>query len=259
MNKLAVNRNERTNSMKDKYQLILLHFAGGSCYSFDFMRKYFGYNIEFLPLELPGRGKRFEEKLLRDKGQGIQDYFEQIKKLRNKQPYSIFGHSMGATLSLSVANLMEKIGDPPSCLIVSGNPGPDAQSINKEKKYRHLMNEQEFKEELRAIGGVPEEVLENDELFNFFNPILRADFELLEQGGFLESEIKLNVPIYAFMGSKEDDLESIENWNRFTYDDFNFKVFEGDHFFIYDHPTEISNIIKKITRKAMPIPSSSKE
>ncbi len=228
-----------------KSQLFLLHFAGGSCYSFDFLRKELNADIEFIPLEIPGRGKRFEEELLKDKNAAIQDYFNQIKKSRNDQPYLIFGHSMGATLGLSVAKLMEKLNDPPCHLIVSGNPGPDAGKLEKdlEKGDRYLMNDDDFKEELRELGGVPEEVIENDELYGFFSPILRADFELLEKDDFSEKGTKLQTPICALMGSEEDYNVKIENWKRFTTSQFQFKILEGDHFFINDHPKEITNLI----------------
>ena len=39
----------------------------------------------------------------------------------------------------------------------------------------------EFKEELRSLGGVPEEILEDEDLYNYFSPIMRADFEILEK------------------------------------------------------------------------------
>jgi external thioesterase TEII len=48
--------------MMEKPQLFLLHFAGGSCYSFQFMLPYLkDFNV--LPIELPGRGRRIKESL----------------------------------------------------------------------------------------------------------------------------------------------------------------------------------------------------
>lgn len=88
-------------------QLYLLHFAGGSIYSFDFLRKYISQDVEFLPLELPGRGQRFKENLLKLKSDATEDYFQQIKAKRNGEPYVIYGHSMGASLALKVTNSME--------------------------------------------------------------------------------------------------------------------------------------------------------
>ncbi len=233
--------------MKERCQLFLLHFAGGSCYSFDFFKKQIDPDIEFIPLEIPGRGKRFREELLKNKKSVIDDYFNQISNLRNNQPYLIYGHSMGATIGLSVTEKMESIEDPPCHLVVSGNPGPGIKECNrsKEKIKRYLMKDDDFKKELRKLGGVPEEVLQNDELYKFFSPIMRADFEVLEKDNFSEEGIQLKTPIYALMGSDEETSSKISNWNAFTSKKFTSEILEGNHFFIYNHTEKITRVLEK--------------
>ncbi|MGH1517883.1 thioesterase II family protein [Chryseobacterium sp. JK1] len=225
-----------------KYQLFLLHFAGGSVYSFDFLKKYIKPNIEFIPLELPGRGKRFSEELLKNKKEAIKDYVIQIKALRNNKPYLIFGHSMGATLGLSVVEKMEKNGDQPEALIVSGNPGPGIQKEDNTKRY--LLEDAEFKIVLKELGGIPDEVLENEELYEFFSPIIRADFEVLENDNFSEKEIRLNTSLYGLMGDEEETCDRLENWRNFTNADFQFKICKGNHFFINEHAQELAKLIE---------------
>lgn len=223
-------------------QLFLLHFAGGNVYSFEFLKK--GINgITFIPLELPGRGKRHREELIKDKNKAIEDYYNQIKSLRNGEPYMIYGHSMGATLGVSVAEKLENEGDSPEVLIVSGNAGP---GVKKKNDYPlHVLNDAEFKQELIDLGGIPVELIQNQELFDYFLPIIRADFECIEKGQFSEKGIKLNTSIVALMGNSEETCGAIENWGTFTKSDFKCKVMEGDHFFIYKHAQEVSNIFIK--------------
>ncbi|WP_426094749.1 thioesterase II family protein [Flavobacterium sp. DSR2-3-3] len=226
-----------------KNQLFLLHFAGGSSFSFDFLRKKLDYNFTSIALELPGRGKRMDEKLIRSKEEAIDDYCDQIVKLRNGAPFVIYGHSMGATLGLSVVSRLEKMGHFPEQLIVSGNAGP---GIKKKKNFmRYLLSDPEFKEELRELGGIPEEVLKDDELYDFFAPIIRADFECLEKDSFSEKGIIINTPIYAMMGTGEETCHEIKNWSKFTDSDFKYCVLNGNHFFIYHHPEEIARVLKK--------------
>lgn len=227
--------------MIDKKQIFLLHFAGGSIYSYDFLKKYANSNIEFIPLELPGRGKRHNDHLLKVKDEAIEDYFNQIKSKRNSMPYIVYGHSMGATLAITVTSKLELIGDPPEQLVVSGNAGPGIKESND--IIRYLLNDFEFKAELKKLGGIPLEVLENEEFFEYFAPIMRADFECLEKYHFSEKGIKLNTPLYALMGSEEETCDKIENWRNFTNDNFQFKILNGNHFFIYDHPIELMDII----------------
>ena len=150
----------------------------------------------------------------------------------------IFGHSLGAGLALKVCEKLEATGKAPIYLVVSGNAGP---GVGKPKR-RYDLDDQDFKTELRNLGGVPEEVLKDDELFNFFNPILRADFRIAEENN-KNFDTPVNTPIYALMGSEEEYVESISNWSNFTTSIFNYKVLNGNHFFIYDYPKKIASVI----------------
>ncbi|WP_212003986.1 thioesterase II family protein [Chitinophaga sp. HK235] len=108
-----------------------------------------------------------------------------------------------------------------------------------------MLNDGDFKEELRELGGTPPEILENDELYRFFSPILRADYKILEiDEDPTEKEITIRTPIYAIMGGDEETSSQIENWRRFTTGDFQFEILSGGHFFIYDHPATLAGIIQ---------------
>lgn len=231
-------------------QLFLLHFAGGNCYSYDFLkRKIKDKKISVYALELPGRGKRHNENLVLNKKEAIQDYVTQIKNLRNKEPYIIYGHSMGATLGFSVVKEMEQQNDAPLQLVVSGNAGPGLKVFNESdseiKKDRYALPDSEFKDVLRELGGIPEEVLEHKELYDFFGPIIRADFQVLETSGFIEQNIKIDSPIHAIMGESEKRVHLIDNWKNYTKSNFESQILSGNHFFIHDHPDEMVRILLK--------------
>ncbi|MEP6931429.1 MAG: alpha/beta fold hydrolase [Flavobacterium sp.] len=230
----------------NKFQLFLLHFAGGSSYSFDFLKKEFDQDIEFIALDLPGRGKRFDEKLLKSKKKAIDDYCKQIISLSNGSPFVIYGHSMGASLGLGVVSKLEQAGYYPARLVVSGNAGPGVKK--KENVIRYLLDDFHFKEELRRLGGIPEEVLTNTVLYEFFAPIMRADFECIEKKTDTEDNQQIGVlqtPIYAMMGSEEECCDAITNWTSYTSANFSYKILKGNHFFIYDHVREVANVLKK--------------
>ncbi len=221
-----------------KPQLFLFHFAGGNCYSFQFMASSLK-DFEVNPLELPGRGKRMDEAFLKDFDSAAQDLYNQINKKLTSASFVIYGHSMGAYLALRVCNMLEKANKFPICLFVSGNPGPGI----REDKKRYLMEHNILIEELKKLGGTPSEVIENEELLDYFLPILRADFEISEKNH-LENELAVNAPIYAMMGSKEEKVEEISNWSKFTRALFTYTIFDGGHFFIHDHPNQIAYIMK---------------
>lgn len=221
-----------------KPQLYLLHFAGGSIYSFEFLKPYLP-EFEFIPLELPGRGKRIRESFIRDLDEAAMDIYRQVEKNLKGQRFLLYGHSMGSTLALKVAGLLEKRKASPLSIIVSGNAGPGVY----DPKKRYLMDNSAFKAELRLIGGMPEEVLQNEELLDFFEPLLKADFEIVEKEAFPIIP-PITAPIYAIMGTDEEHTSQIENWSNYTSSDFEYELLEGNHFFIYKYPAKLADIIK---------------
>ena len=216
----------------------MLHFAGGNCYSFQFLAPFLK-DFDVIPLELPGRGRRIREDLLNNFAMAADDIFRQMCSKLDSRDFLIYGHSMGAYLALHVSQMLEKAGKTPVCLIVSGNAGPGIQGDKK----RYLLDKQSFIDELKHLGGISTELLEYEEFFNVFEPVLRADFEIAERDE-LDDEVPVNAPLYALMGSLEERKDKISNWGKFTRSDFKYDILEGDHFFIHHHPRKIAQIIR---------------
>ena len=91
-----------------KPDLFLLHYAGGNVYSFNFIKPYLNGQFNFIPIELPGRGKRMREDLLFNKDLAVKDVLNQILENLNSNPFLIYGHSMGASIGFSVINELEE-------------------------------------------------------------------------------------------------------------------------------------------------------
>jgi external thioesterase TEII len=221
-----------------KPQVFLLPFAGGNCYSYDFLRQYLG-GYEFVPLELPGRGKRVKEKLIHDFDGAATDMFNQVLGSLKTTDFVLYGHSLGAVLALTVTHLLEQVNKPPLCMVVSGNPGPGI----KDYSNKHTLPKEAFVTELKNMGGFPLEFFHVEDLFNFFEPILRADFALANGDSF-NSAAKVHIPVYAAIGSREEFAKDINNWKQYTSSLFKGEILEGDHFFIHHHAKRIAEIIR---------------
>jgi external thioesterase TEII len=180
-----------------------------------------------------------DEQLLQDFGKAAQDIFGQVSEKLNGQAFLVYGHSMGAYLALRLVNMLEKNGQQAACLLVSGNAGP---GIEYDHKKRYLLPREAFIEELKMLGGVPDELFQDEELFQLFEPVLRADFEIAEENG-LAKEPPVSCPLFAMMGSTEEKTGQIDNWGKFTRARFDFEILSGGHFFIYDHAGRIAGII----------------
>ena len=229
----------------EKPQLFLLHFAGGNCYSFHFMTPWLR-EFEAITIELPGRGRRMDEKLLYEFSQAADDVFAQIVQRLRPGPFVIYGHSMGAYLALRVAGLLEKSGRSPACLVVGGNAGPGI----RHGRDLHPLDTETFIVELLKLGGVSQELVGDRELFSFFEPSLRADFTIAERNQ-LDDEAPIASPLYALMGTGEEEHDNIGNWQRYTRGSFRYEILEGDHFFIHRHPSRIADIIGRFYKACL--------
>jgi surfactin synthase thioesterase subunit len=197
--------------------------------------------LNFLPLEYPGRGTRIHEALRTDIHAIVDDLFDKIK-VNLGVDYALYGHSMGGIITYLLAKKVIAAGcRPPLHLFITGTPGP--ASDRERKKSLYLLNKTEFLEEVGKLRGLPDEILADSELVDFFEPVLRADFKVSETYLYEETE-PMDVPITVITGTEEDMKQAdIRLWQRESSYEVDFRVMRGHHFFIFSSTAEIVNII----------------
>ena len=147
------------------------------------------------------------------------------------KPFAFFGHSLGALVSFELARrLGRQFGQSPAILFVSGHPAPQ---IPECEPPIHALPEPEFVKKLRALNGMPEQVLENAELMGLLLPILRADFAVCETYVY-EADEPLDCPIVALGGLRDEYVsrEDLDAWREQTHAAFSLRMFPGDHFYL---------------------------
>ncbi len=231
--------------MKKTLNLYCLPFAGGNKYSYrEFVDKAPSF-LKITTLEYPGRGSKIREPLLPDINSLIDNLYEQICNEIEDINYAFYGHSMGGLICyLLTLKIIANDKPVPSHLFITGTTGPAAASRQEEKK-RHLLGKKEFIDEIKELDGMPEEILQNEELLYYFEPILRADFKLSEDYVYQE-HVPLNMPITVITGTDEEmEVEDIQLWQKETTCKVDFKKMPGKHFFIFKHTQTIIDIISK--------------
>lgn len=228
--------------MNKTINLFCLPFAGGHKYSYRDYQENAPANIKVIPLEYPGRVGRIQEAPIHDI-RLLTDYvYQQIAGRVHEHDYAIYGHSMGGLIAyLLTQKIIENKLKPPVHVFITGTSGPSANS--RFEVIRHKLPKDEFLQEMKELDGIPDAILENEDLLAFFEPILRADFEACETYKHIESA-PLDVPMSVITGTEEDMTEEdIHLWqNESTYK-IDFKQLPGKHFFIFHYPMEIMEII----------------
>ncbi len=204
-------------------------------------------NFNLITLEYPGRGSRIREALVNDMDALIEDVFLQLKESDTESPYVIYGHSMGAVVGyLMMKKVLENQLSLPLALFFTGAA---ALSTLQKEPVRHQMSKEEFIEDIMRLGGSPDEILLNRAFMEFYEPILRADFEAIEKYAY-QKTLPCNTPMYVITGSEENITpQQAILWQEETTADFEFTQLPGKHFFIFDHAqTLIAYIQNKVDR-----------
>ena len=224
--------------------LILLPFAGAGRNAYKEFSGSLPENIAVSPVELPGRGSRYSEELLISLDEMVEDIYEQIRPRLN-QPYAIYGHSMGAILGyLLTKKITSNNINPPVHLFFTGRGGP---SCRRSRIDIHKLPFDHFIERVRFYGGLPAEILDNKKYISFFEPILRADFQAVENY-FYKASLPLTIPVTVAIGMEDTvTKEEAESWQQETTAGFELNQFPGDHFFIFkNQPTLMRLITNKL-------------
>lgn len=222
-------------------QLFCLPYAGGSKYSYRGFERQAPRNMHVVPVELPGRGARSHEPLLTDLHALTEDVYAQIRERLN-EPYALYGHSMGALLAyLLTRKILTQNVPAPLHLFCTGAGGP---SRLLDEPPRYGLPRPAFIAKIRELGGSPDEVLNNELLMNFFEPILRADFEAVDTYTYQPAE-PFDIPVSVLTGlSERVTRDEALLWQQETTRKLYLRHLPGNHFFIFDYQTEILEIIQ---------------
>ena len=211
-------------------RVFLFPYAGSGPAVFSKWTAEFPSNIEAQIVHYPGRGSRYNEKPFTSLNSMVDEISSAIQPLLDK-PFTFFGHSLGGTVAFELARHLRQNGQSQlNAIFISACAAPQ---IPKILLPIHTLPDDEFLNSLKELGGIPNEILQNEELLDLLLPVLRADFELTETYQH-KSAKPLECPIFAFGGLDDPRVsrEQLEGWTIHTSAKFESRYFTGDHFFI---------------------------
>ena len=225
-----------------KTTLICFPFAGGSSHAFQPLVPFLKDAVEVKAVNLPGRGIRFGESLLEDARAIADDAWQQVIGWL-RPPYAILGHSMGSLLTYLICHKIRMSGLPfPVHVFLSGRPAPITSSTESTEKV-YLLPKTAFKAKLQAYGGMHQDILNDEDVFSFFEPIIRADFRAAQSWRYSPQPV-LDIQATVITGSEEKFTEKqIQDWQREFAHPIQTVSLPGGHFFLFEQAENFANII----------------
>ncbi|KQX50765.1 MULTISPECIES: alpha/beta fold hydrolase [unclassified Streptomyces] len=196
--------------------------------------------IEVVPVHLPGRGMRMAEPPESSLTRLGERLTGPVARRADDLPYVLFGHSMGALLAYELGLALQDGPRPPAAVIVSGAVPPH---VTRRTETMHLLPDGEFLDRLGALGGIPPELLAEEEWLELFLPVLRADFEAAETyrtGNALSPAVRL-----IALGGADDPAAppaDVERWRELGTE-VTVRIFPGAHFFPFESTAEVLALV----------------
>ncbi len=215
-------------------RLLCFPYAGAGASVFREWANLVPEQVEVWAVQLPGREDRFGEPPLTDLDDVLNDLVPAVLPLLDR-PYAFFGHSLGALVCWELARACQALQTrPPEHVFLSGYRAPRPAGEDDGEPL-HALPDDELVEELREMGGTPEDVLRNPELMRLLLPLLRADLAISETRVLRPGE-PLTCPVTAF-GGRDDPRagsDDLDGWADHVAGTFAAEVFPGDHFYLHE-------------------------
>lgn len=230
-----------------KVNLFCIPYAGGLADAiYSKWRRYLGENINVYPLEPAGHGRRMKEPFHDSVESTAEAMFNEILPIIDRgERYAIYGHSIGSLIAYELVKRISKSKThEPEGLFVSGRYPPNY--IYPGKKL-HLLDDNEFIQELKKVDGSPKDLFKYPELLASFLPIIKNDYKLAEIYKFQNPKFMIK-GFLTCLHSSNDNLVSggaFSDWQLFCNGEFKIHRFIGHHFFINEQTESVCNIIKE--------------
>ena len=211
---------------------VLFPHAGSHANYFCRWREHLPPQAAVWAVQLPGRMNRSGQTYDHDFALTTCRIADAIEKAAVGEVH-LYGHSLGGLLAFGTSlQLQRRQWRQLKSLSVSGCASPARQCFRNPK----ALNDKELMDRILAYGGIPEELLRDRELLDFFLPAVKADLLLLDHFslGLDWQDARLDIPIRAYCGQddKVANRELMSDWKRYTDDAFTLEEFPGSHFFI---------------------------
>lgn len=167
----------------------------------------------------------------------------------DSRPFYLFGHSMGAPVAYEVCRRLAGSGS--AALQHYIGSGCSAPALLPSQRVRDIakLSGAQFAEALAFFGGLPPEVIADEDVRDLLLPGLTADFNIAV-GYRYQARPPLEVPATIVVGREDPHVKQpqIEPWAREFAAPPQVHFVDGGHFYFEPKPTAIVDILLSLVR-----------
>ncbi|MFE7270604.1 thioesterase II family protein [Streptomyces sp. NPDC057623] len=228
-------------------RLVCLPHAGGSAAFYSGVARTLSPRVDVLAVQYPGRLERRREPPMESLTELADALVDELLPWADRD-LAVFGHSLGAMVGFEVARRLEARGRAPVALLVSGRGAPSRHR----REFTERPADPVLIQQLRRLGGTDPRVFDNEDLVELALPVLRADYELVENYRYRPGP-PLSCPVTALNGVDDPKVTTadVEAWREHTTAAFDSVTYPGGHFYLVDRPGEVTGAIAdRLARRA---------
>lgn len=227
--------------MQNKPQLFCFTYAGGTAAFFDIIEDNLN-GIDVVKLEYAGHGERHKERFYQDFDELANDMIQKLQSAYKGAKYALFGYSMG---SITVAEVLKRIifsDMPKPCYIFLAAHEPHSWAELPDCSDEEM----DFwvKDRTIQFGAIPEKLINNKAFWRMYLPIYREDYKIIGKYDFENLDLKTQLPATIFYSEADTPLVKMKLWEKYFTGKIDFQKYDGKHFFIQDHYSEMAEVIK---------------
>lgn len=227
--------------------------AGGSPRAFlDWQPELDGY-AQVVPVCLPGRDQRADEPPATSIAELADGAAAAIAGAADERPIYLFGHSLGALLGFEVARRLRGL-EQLRHLVASGCNAPSRVPSPRAVQTARLEG-RAFAEAMRYFGGMPPELVADDDLRRLLLPGLHADFRLVAEYRYsAAAPIAIGVSLINGRDDPHVKAAGLEPWRRESASPPLYHWADGGHFYFEQRRTAVTDVLLPLVRDGAVVP-----
>jgi surfactin synthase thioesterase subunit len=227
----------------ERETLLLLPHAGGSAQSFAAWPNWFPEDLRILAAQYPGRASRAREPGAAELRHLVDEILDALDDLEGR--LHVFGHSMGSYVGFELCWQRQLAGCPPAVFFASGAVPP--HRYRPDALTAEEISDERLMKFLDSCNGVPDDLMDYPEIMGRALHTLRADVMLFENYSYGDRRRRLEIPIVAFGGDRDDLVPAFEldRWRELSTAECATHIVSGEHFYYVDNMATFTATMSK--------------